>query len=162
MNIIISRPATLRIVRSLAAAQILSDRRGDGNENHPLAFLLDDPDDASPLIATLFTSALLHTLIPITPYATSISPVTDTATEVTIALPLPRTAPAHSATMLRSLIEEATAMNLIQAVLISAPESAPRSASSFATLAATRLTSIHTILASSDTGLSGLVIQPDF
>ncbi len=81
MNIIISRPATLRIVRSLAAAQILSDRRGDGNENHPLAFLLDDPDDASPLIATL---------------------------------------------------------------------------------AATRLTSIHTILASSDTGLSGLVIQPDF
>ena len=162
MNITISRSATLRIVRSLAAAQILADRRGNGTEPHPLAFLLDDPDTSSPLTASLFTSALIETITVIAPYATSISPLTDTATEVTISIPLPRMAPSHTVGLLRSLLEESTAMHLIRNILINAQDHASNSASAFATLASTRLTTIHTILASADGSLSALTIRPDF
>lgn len=162
MNITISRAATLRIVRSLAAAQVLADRRGNGTGPHPLAFLLDDPDTTSPLTASLFTTALIETLTVIAPYAGSISPLTDSAAEVTISIPLPRTAAAHTGGLLRSLLEEFTAMHLIRAILINAPVKASNSASAFTTLASTRLTAIHTLLASADPTLSGLVIRPDF
>lgn len=115
MNFIISLDSVIKIARALAAAQILTDDNGNGDREHPLAFLLEDCRRG--LFGKFFRMGFSEVCAMLLYQLDDYSDPYNNSDHLTVSIAMPRNKPAASGGMLLHHLEQAVAYKALSIIL---------------------------------------------